>query len=1047
MRRRLSSIAALLVGGCTLAGCQAGSEDADVAHDGAGKARPSAITPGVPLGGPDVLYAAPPDLPQLQNRDVRFRAPVEMVSGTERYMDGEYQYSDFLYDDQSTTYPADFERYANNAGDLVEFRVSTRSDSGLGVRFLLNTLMVPDSTIIAVAFDSDANPDTGSSTLPRDPGMPFAGTDEVLTTWGTGAEWSRWTGSAWDTVPLQVHADTEANQITVTVPKSVANPSGQWRATLATGLYDQNTGGWRDLSQPTVAGPVSVPPTSAKPRIINLGFRFNEVAPAPPRAESAEAAPNTRQDEALAASEPTRFAHLIDFDLLRSGGERDNVPKRGMMYRMFASRMKTVMVSTDGTPANGNPRQLGEGHDTTSLHGRYLSPLQPYALYVPSGYDPARPAPMTFSLHGDGGEYYWLNDDRILENDSLGGNFAVKLFGEGRNSIVLSPSGRGKSGFYVGHHEYDLFEAWNDVARHFALDPNRTAVTGYSMGGHGSYRLALLWPHLFARAVPMAPAACRGLWYIASCSTTEDTVLARWTENARNLPIFHIADMFSELTFYPGQAQLAIGPAVNGLNSLDSLGYRYRFWSVAQDHILTGTNHPQAAEFLGQHLIEPEPFHVTYARMPSTDLPEIGLVHDRTYWLSGIELRDASDPLAKGVIDAVSLGFGKSDPTSSQSFAPGVTAAGWAYAETQRVWSEPGTVPVENRIVIKARNIASVTIDPAAARIDCNAKLETHSDGPIEIKLRGCAQPNVEIPYTPKGPIERKYMAPGPWAVTQATTVEACNRNLTACDLYYPSELGSNPLLGMASSFRHPVISWANGSGQLSAQYAYFLRHLASWGFVVVAAREMHTLDGATTTDAANYIIGQGRTPGSVFDGKVDGDRVGAAGHSQGGGSVIALFTDQSEPFTAYLPIHPAPHFFSFGVNGIISPCILFETCDARPFAGDFGNVRGGSILYLNSIGDGGYEDTQMYYDETPDAATKAYGVVVHTRHDDIMGTPACRDYFNCTTGVYAYLGYPTAWFMWKLQDAADGPQAFQAQTGEFNQPSPEWERNMSNVR
>lgn len=49
------------------------------------------------------------------------------------------------------------------------------------------------------------------------------------------------------------------------------------------------------------------------------------------------------------------------------------------------------------------------------------------------------------------------------------------------------------------------------------------------------------------------------------------------------------------------------------------------------------------------------------------------------------------------------------------------------------------TVPMENRIRIKATKIASVTIDPAAARVDCNVKLDIDSDGPLKVRLLGCA--------------------------------------------------------------------------------------------------------------------------------------------------------------------------------------------------------------------------------------------------------------------------------------------------------------------
>src|SRR4051794_22971822 len=54
---------------------------------------------GIPAGGPSVLYAPPPNVPELQNHDARFHAPYELVSGSERYVAGEYLYTDFLYDE------------------------------------------------------------------------------------------------------------------------------------------------------------------------------------------------------------------------------------------------------------------------------------------------------------------------------------------------------------------------------------------------------------------------------------------------------------------------------------------------------------------------------------------------------------------------------------------------------------------------------------------------------------------------------------------------------------------------------------------------------------------------------------------------------------------------------------------------------------------------------------------------------------------------------------------------------------------------------------
>src|SRR5213593_2910799 len=196
--------------------------------------------------GPDVLYASAPSAPQLENRNPRFNASPLLVSGTEAYVNGEYLYQDYLYDDDGSNtdgsggtplspragdinYPTNNARYGGNAADLVEFRIDVAPDS-VAYRLTLNTLLEADSTIVAIAFDTDRNQATGGTVLSRDPGAPFPGTEEVIFTWGTGAEHARWNGLGWTTTPLAAPStDLEANQITVIVPRSVSNPAGSRR--------------------------------------------------------------------------------------------------------------------------------------------------------------------------------------------------------------------------------------------------------------------------------------------------------------------------------------------------------------------------------------------------------------------------------------------------------------------------------------------------------------------------------------------------------------------------------------------------------------------------------------------------------------------------------------------------------------------------------------------------------------------------------------------------------------------------------------------------
>lgn len=284
-------------------------------------------------------------------------------------------------------------------------------------------------------------------------------------------------------------------------------------------------------------------------------------------------------------------------------------------------------------------------------------------------------------------------------------------------------------------------------------------------------------------------------------------------------------------------------------------------------------------------------------------------------------------------------------------------------------------------------------------------------------------------PYMAKGQIDAKYQAEGPWPVAHAISEEACDRENHLCDIWYPADLGANPLTGARAGFRHPVISWANGSGQKPSVYIDYLRHLASWGFVVVAARDDSTRDGATTVDAANYILREGERPSSPFYRKLDRSNLGAAGHSQGGASVTSLHARGNPLFKTYVGFHSAPWFFS-------------KFCCAVTPDTYRGTSVTASIFQWSSVPDSGQPD---WYDAVPDTAEKVYARLTFARHADIGGSPGCYEQ-GCSRTMGPYLGYSTAWLMWRLQGAAEAGQAFRP-NGEFFRTDPAWSLTLSNIR
>jgi hypothetical protein len=116
------------------------------------------------------------------------------------------------------------------------------------------------------------------------------------------------------------------------------------------------------------------------------------------------------------------------------------------------------------------------------------------------------------------------------------------------------------------------------------------------------------------------------------------------------------------------------------------------------------------------------------------------------------------------MIDVVSHGFGADDaPALTTQSADGtlvcktgpcrpaalVCAPGTScdvpmeprYTNRSKSWGAPATTARKNEVVLKATNIAEVTIDPKRAQVDCDAVVRLESDGPITVSLAGCSGP------------------------------------------------------------------------------------------------------------------------------------------------------------------------------------------------------------------------------------------------------------------------------------------------------------------
>lgn len=268
----------------------------------------------------------------------------------------------------------------------------------------------------------------------------------------------------------------------------------------------------------------------------------------------------------------------------------------------------------------------------------------------------------------------------------------------------------------------------------------------------------------------------------------------------------------------------------------------------------------------------------------------------------------------------------------------------------------------------------------------------------------------VLVPLEPDGPIEARYSETGPWSVVFEPEVACCDSAGNAYDVVRPRHLG---VAGMT----HPIITWGNGSGGQPENYEYFLRHVASWGFVVVATNEEATGSGREVLDAAEFAVAENE---DRFGGHLATGRIGAMGHSQGAAGAVAAMNLSDGLIRTAVPLHmPDPY-------GCGSP----PGSEAEACRDLYRGITSGSIFFVTGTFDvpiSTAEGNAEYYGHVPDGIPKAKGSLRGTSHNDIQGDPGCTGTTSvgCFNGAYGYLGYPVAWMMDRLADDTFARGAF----------------------
>jgi predicted esterase len=160
------------------------------------------------------------------------------------------------------------------------------------------------------------------------------------------------------------------------------------------------------------------------------------------------------------------------------------------------SVIANAAATLDKVEKGEHPLQAMRG----DVHWAYRSSLddttQPYRFYIPKNYDAKKKWPMIVALHGMGGD----------ESSFFTGydNGAIRRLAEERGYIVACPKGRGPYSMYLASAERDVIDVIKEMKREFSIDDDRVYLMGHSMGGYGSWSIAVNNPDLFAAIAPIA---------------------------------------------------------------------------------------------------------------------------------------------------------------------------------------------------------------------------------------------------------------------------------------------------------------------------------------------------------------------------------------------------------------------------------------------------------------------------------------------------------------------------------------------------------------
>ena len=699
------------------------------------------VVDGMPEGVPPAARRPEPRLPVPAGWP--FGEEFPRTCGAGRLAGGALFWTDFLYDDHGATgvpigdlkiqapprgtyvYPDG--PAAGNGADIFRVAIGLTA-THTWWRIDWNTLL--DASVPVALFTFDTDPArTASEQWPAGAGVRSKGIDMALLVSGTGAALIDLTTQV--STPVEHSVDMQSRSFVAQLPRSLAEPTGSWTVRLAAGLANAAGDGFADVSALHGALP-------GQPNVYNVAFRSNEQEP-PHLNFWSDAA----QAAALTDGDVSEFALTVPWAQLAARNTAPEPVITGPSTRWYVSSVELGQGMEQGWAAS----------DILSTKPQFLGRVQPYSICLPSSYAPGRALPLTLLLHSLslGQTQFAAIDPRLLHEVC-----------EGRDSVVVTPLARGPSTWYFDTGELDVWEVWARVAEQLGTDPNRTVISGYSMGGYATYKLGLSYPQVFSQAVVLAGPPTCGVRLLpdvdlpgdldldSSCAREGDTW--KLLANARWLPYVIAHGLVDELVPFASAAEQVL--------ELDRLGYRHRF-SVypLEDHIawIFQDKFEDPVAHMGTALRQADPGHITFAWYPQLVRADLGIGPHQVWWLSELTA-DPSVTARRGAVAEIDArSYARPDPTHTirhhRGVIPHFEPTPGLYSELDWQVGRPvGPLPY---LTLRLTGLAGLRIDIARAGLAAlpTSTITVATDVAVRIALGGLSSAvDVRLDGEPSGP-------------------------------------------------------------------------------------------------------------------------------------------------------------------------------------------------------------------------------------------------------------------------------------------------------